>query len=96
MSEGADGVQLLVVDGDADASILPGDGCHGAGVWRSRMLDEDGGQALVDDGIGFLGQDRVHPEAVGGDGCTVRPDGNLEGDQDARAEVGLGRGEDVR
>ena len=60
------------------------------------MLDEAGGQVLVDDGIGFLGQDRVRPVGAGGDGCTVRRDGNLEGDQGARAEVGLGRGEDVR
>ena len=35
LSEGADGVQLLVVDGDA--SILLGDGCHEAGIWLSLI-----------------------------------------------------------
>ena len=61
LSEGADGIQLLIIYGDADASILLGDGYHGAGIRRSRMLDETGGKRLVDDSIGFLGQDRVHP-----------------------------------
>ena len=32
LTEGADGVQLLVVDGDSDASILFRNGDHGAGI----------------------------------------------------------------
>ena len=32
LSEGADGVQLLVVDGDADTAVLLRDGDHGAGI----------------------------------------------------------------
>ena len=94
-SEGADGVQLLVVDGDVDASILLGGDNHWAGIWSSGMPDEAGGQILVDDGIGFFGQDWVHPAAAGGDGGAVRRDGDLEWYEGARAEVGVGRGEDV-
>ena len=65
LSEGPDGVQLLVVDGDADASILPGNGYHWAGVWRSGMPDEAGGQVLIDDGIGLFGQDWVYHVGAG-------------------------------
>ena len=90
----ADGVQLLVIGGDASIFLRNGD--HWAGVGRSRVLDEAGGQVMVDDSIRLLGKDRVHPVGAGGDGGAVRWDGDLERDQGARAEVGLGSGEDAR
>ena len=94
LREGADVVQFLQICGDA--SIFLGDGDHWAVVWRSRVLDEAGGQVLVYDSIRLLGKDRVHLVVAGGDGGAVRWDGDLERGQGARAEVGLGSGEDAR
>ena len=95
LSEGADGVQLLVVDGDPDASILLGDGDHGAGVGRSGMLDQAGGQVLVKDGVRLFGEYGVYPVWTGGDRGAARGYGNLEGDKGAGTEVCLRCGEDV-
>ena len=59
------------------------------------MLDEAGGQVLVDDSSRLLGNDRVHPIGAGGDGGALRMGGDLERGQGAGAEVGLGSGEDA-
>ena len=67
LSEGTDGVQLLVVDGDPDAAILFRDSDHGAGVGRSGMLDQAGGQVLVMDGVRLFGEYGVYPVWTGGD-----------------------------
>ena len=60
------------------------------------MLEETGGQVLVDDSIRLHGKGGVHLVGSGGDGSAARWDCDLERDQGARSEVGLGRREDVR
>lgn len=51
-------VQLLIVDGDADASILLSYGNHRpSGVWGGGMSDKAGGQVLIDDGIRLFSKD---------------------------------------
>ena len=59
------------------------------------MPDETGGQVPIVDGIGLFRQDSAHPAGGGSDGGAVRRDGDLEWYQRARAEVGLGHGEDI-
>ena len=66
--EGADSVNLRVIDGDTGASTLVGDEFCGAGVWRSRMIDEAGGQEPVEDIIDLFGGDDVDAIWPGGDG----------------------------
>lgn len=53
----AGGVELLVVHCSSDVAVFLGDGDHRAGVRRHRVLDETGGQVLVDYSIGLLGED---------------------------------------
>ena len=78
LPEGAEGFQLLVVDGNAKASIILRDGDHWAGARGIGVLDETGGQELVEDSIRLLRDDRV--QAMGA----------LAGGR-ARAEAGLER-----
>ena len=95
LSEGADGVQLLVVNGDADASVFLRYGDHGAGVGGGGALDQDVGQVLVEDGGRLFGEDGVDAVWAGGNRNGVWRHGNVEGDKGTGVEVGLGGGKYV-
>ena len=79
LAQGADGIELLVVHRYPDVAILLGDGDHGAGVRRGRVLNKACGQALVEYSIRLLSEDRVDTVGAGEHGGAVRGDGNLEG-----------------
>ena len=51
LSEGAGGVQLLVGNGDPDASVFFRYGDHVTEVGGGGVLDQAGGQVLVEDGV---------------------------------------------
>lgn len=74
----------------------PRNGHHWAGIWGSGKPDEAVGPVLVDDSIRFLGKAEVHPVGAGGGWGAVRWDNDLERDQRERAEISLGRGQDVQ
>ena len=84
LSEGADGVELLVVDSIAYASVFLRNRYYGARVRRGGVLDEPGRKVLVDDGIWRLAHARVRPVGAGGDRGAVRRHGDLERNQGAR------------
>ena len=59
------------------------------------MLDQAGGQVLVEDGVRFFCEDEVYPAWTGGDGGAARGYIKFERHKGARVEVGLRGGEDV-
>ena len=59
------------------------------------MLDQAGGQVLVEDGVRLFGEFGVYPVWTGGDRGAAQGYGNLEGDKGEGTEVGLRCGEDV-
>lgn len=72
LSERADGVRLLTVDGDADIFIILEGVAHGAGAGISLVLDESGGQVVAEGGVCHLGDDWVDAARAGGNGAAVQ------------------------
>ena len=90
LTERADGVELLVVYHYSDVAVFLGDGDHGAGVRRCRVLGEAGGQVLVEYHIFLLAEDGINAARTGSDRDSVRGDGDLERNKRARAKISLG------
>ena len=72
LAQGADGVMLLVVHCYPGVAIILGNGDHGAGVRRGRVLNEACGQLFVKYSIGLLGEDRVDSVGAGKHRGAVR------------------------
>ena len=70
--------ELLVVHLYPDVAILLGDGDHGAGVRRCRVLNKACCQVLVEYSIGLLGEDRGDQVEAGEHRGAVRGDENLK------------------
>ena len=62
---------------------------HRTGVRGGRMLDENIGQELVENGVGLVGKDGVDAIWTASDECTIRWNGNLERDRGASAGTGI-------
>ena len=82
--------ELLVVHLYPDVAILLGDGDHGAGVRRCRVLNEACSQVLAEYSIGLLNEDSVDPVGAGEHVGVVRGSGNFERNKRGRAKIGFG------
>ena len=70
LTEAADLVELLVFDGDPNASRLLQDDHPWARIWRGRVLDQACREVLVQGGVKFLGQNWADPMGPGRDRRT--------------------------
>lgn len=68
MAKVADFIELIVMDGDANATIFLWNNDKGAGEQRGRVLNEASSMVLVRDGFNRFGNNRIDVVRVGGDG----------------------------
>lgn len=91
LSEGADWVELLVVDRNSDADIFVRNRYHRGGVRRSGVLDEVGRQVLVKHVVDLFSEDGVDALLIrsASDGWAVRWTESLNGTREHKPKSHL-------